>query len=109
MIADRKSERTRSEGMLKSAELTLKDAKSRKDAILKASNLKLDNANLTQIRVGETTAKQVLKTIVEQDSKVEKIKSDLDAMAVQIATQEKTIENVKNSTDASVMLESDKL
>lgn len=109
MIADRKAERTRSEGMVKSAELTLREAKSRKESILKASDMKIENANLIQTRVADSTANQLDKTATEQDAKIAKLQSDLASMDVQISAQEKTILNMKKQTDASVALESDKL
>ena len=109
MIADRKVERTRSEGMVKSAELTLREARSRKESIIKASDMKIENANLIQTRVADSTANQLEKTSLEQDAKIAKLQSDLASMDVQISTQEKTIINMKMQTEASVALESDKL
>ncbi len=109
MIADRKAERTISAGMVKSAELTLREAKSRKESILKASDMKIENANLIQTRVADSTANQLDKTSLEQDAKIAKLQSDLASMDVQISSQEKTILNMKKQTDASLALESDKL
>ena len=109
MIADRKSERTRSEGMVKSAELTFNQAKSRKENILKASDLKIGNAALVQSRVADSTASQLEKTAIEQDAKIEKLASDITSVDMQISSQKRTIENTKKTTDASVALESDKL
>lgn len=109
MIADRKAERTRSVGMVKSAELTLAEAKSRREKILAAADLKIANANTIANRVTDTTSSQLDKTALEQDAKVAKLESDLASMDVQISSQEKTVENMKKKSEASVALESDKL
>lgn len=109
MIADRKAEKTKSNGMVKAAELTLQEAKARRENILKAADMKLDNAHLTQTRVIESTANQVDKTIIEQDAKIAKITAGLASMNIQISTQEQSILNMRKKTDASVALESDKL
>lgn len=109
MVADRKAEKTRSEGMVKSAELTLREAKSRKESILKAADMKIENANFIQARVVNTTANQLEKTAIEQDAKIAKLQSDIASADVQISVQEKTILNIKKQTDASVALETDKL
>lgn len=109
MIADRKAERTISAGMVKSAELTLSEAKSRREKILTAADLKIANANLIASRVSDTTSSQLDKTALEQDAKVAKLESDLASMDVQVSSQEKTVENMKTKTEASVALESDRL
>lgn len=109
MVADRKSERTRSAGMVKSAELTLAEAKSRRERILAAADLKIANASSIVSRVADTTSSQLDKTALEQDAKVAKLESDLASMDVQVSSQEKTIENMKKKTGASIALESDKL
>jgi RND family efflux transporter MFP subunit len=91
MIADRKAERTRSEGMVASSERFLADAKARKTSITGPID------------------ERVAAVIREQDAKISKLKADLAALDVEIGIAEKSSTNVKTKTDASVTLESDKL
>lgn len=95
--------------MVKSAELTLVGAKSRREKLLQAADMKIASAHSIQSNVRQSTSNQLEKTVLEQDSRIAKLESDVASADVRISTQEKAILNARKTTDASVAFESEKL